>query len=73
MCLNIFIDLNVVSIIISIVNVSLRLFLTFEQQKTGSADKHAMSLINYADASDSEDIDEWEWRSMSQDDDQGYR
>ena len=73
MCLNIFIDLNVVSIIISIVNVSLRLFLTFEQQKTGSAYKYAMSLINYADASDSEDIDEWEWRSMSQDDDQGYR
>ena len=71
MRLNTFIDLNVVSIMISIVDVSLRLFLTFEQQQTGSAHKHAMSLINYGDASDSEDIDEWEWRSMSEDDDQG--
>ena len=55
---NTFIDLNVVSIMISIVKVSPRLFLTFEQQLTGSAHKHAMSLINYGDASDSEDIDE---------------
>ena len=30
-----------------------------------------MSLINHGDASDDEDIDEWEWRSMSEDDDQG--
>ena len=60
MHLNTFIDLNVVSIMISIVDVLLRLFLTFEQQQTGSAHKHAMSLINYGDTSDSEDIDEWE-------------
>ena len=32
-----------------------------------------MSLINHGDASDSEDIDEWEWRSMSEDDDQYAR
>ena len=62
MHLNTFIDLNVVSIMISIVDVSLRLFLTFEQQQTGSAHncKHAMSLINYGDTSDNEDIDKWE-------------
>ena len=60
MRLNTFIDLNVVSIIISIIDVSLRLLHTCEQQQTGSAHKHAMSLINYGDTSDSEDIDEWE-------------
>ena len=60
MHLNTFIDLKVISIMISIVDVLLRLFLTFEQQQTGSAHKHAMSLINYGDTSDSEDIDEWE-------------
>ena len=50
---------------------SLRLFLMFEQQQKGSAQKHALSLINHGDASDTENIDEWEWRSMSEDDDQG--
>ena len=58
--LNTLIDLNVVSIMINIVDVLLRLFLTFEQQQTGSAQKHAMSLINYGDTGDSEDIDECE-------------
>ena len=46
---NTFIDLNVVSIMISIVGVSLRLFLMFEQQQIGSAHKHAMSLINHGE------------------------
>ena len=70
---NTFIDLNIISIIISIIDVSLRLFHTFEQQQTGRALKHAMSLINHGDASDSKDIDEWEWRSMPEDDDQECR
>ena len=68
---NTFIDLNVISIMIRIVGVSLRLFLTFEQQQIGSAHYHASLLINHGHTSDSEDIDEREWRSMSEDDDQG--
>ena len=63
------IDLNVVSIMTSIIGVSLRLFLTFLQQQRGSAHYHTLSLINHGDASDSENIDEWEWRSMLEDDD----
>ena len=76
---NTFIDFIVVSIMISIFGVSLRLFLIFGQQQRGSAHKHAMSQACYVidkswgigDASDSKDIDEAEWRSMSEDDDQG--
>ena len=68
---NTFIDLNVISIMTSIVGGSLRLFLRFEQQQRGSAHQHTLSLINHDDASDSEDIDECEWRSMSEGDDQG--
>ena len=65
---NAFIDLNLVCIMTSIVGVSLRLFLMFEQQQRGSAHRHTLALINCGDAS--EDIDEWEWRSMLEDDDQ---
>ena len=46
---NTFIDFIIVSIMISIFGVSLRLFLTFEQQQRGSAHKHAMSLINHGE------------------------
>ena len=46
---NTFIDFIVISIMISIVGVSLRLFLTFEQQQRGNAHKYAMSLINHGD------------------------
>ena len=49
MCRNTFIAFIIVSITISIVGVSLRLFLTFEQQQTGSGHKHAMSLINHGE------------------------
>ena len=45
-------------------------FLCFQQQQRGSAHWHALSLIDHGDASDSEDLDEWDWRSMSEDDDQ---
>ena len=45
-------------------------FLHFEQQQRGSAHWHALSLINHGDANDSENIDKWDWRSMSEDDDQ---
>ena len=41
----------------SIAGVSLRL-LCFELQQRGGAHRHALSLINYGDASDSEHIDE---------------
>ena len=45
-------------------------FLCFEQQQNGSAYWHALTLINHGDASDSEDIGEWDWRSMLEYDDQ---
>ena len=35
-----------------------------------TTDWHALSLINHGDASDREDIDEWDWKSMLEDDDQ---
>ena len=65
-CHSTFIDLNVISFMTSIIGVSKRLFLTqvFEQHQRGSTHKHAMSLINHGDSSDSEDMDEWVWRRM---------
>ena len=66
---NTFTDLNVVSIMATIAGLSPRL-LYFEQQQRSSVHRHALSLINHGDASDSEDIDEWDWISMSEKDDQ---
>ena len=37
----------------------------------GSAHWHALSLINHGDASDGGGIDKWDWRRLSEDDDQG--
>ena len=48
-------------------------FLCLEHQQRGSAHWHASALINHGGTSDSEDIDEWEWRSMLEDDDQGWQ
>ena len=38
----------------------------------GSAHWHALSVVNHGDASDGGDIDEWDWRSVSENDDQEY-
>ena len=44
--------------------------LRFQQQQRGSAHWHALALINHGDASDGEHISEWDWRSISENDDQ---
>ena len=66
---NTFTDLNVVSIMVTIAGLSPRLLYS-EQQQRSSVHQDALSLINHGDASDSEDIDEWDWRSMSEKDNQ---
>ena len=73
MCSNTLIDLNVILVMTSItivVDYHRNYLLCFEQQQRSSAHYHALSLINHGDANDSEDIDEWDWRSMSGDDNQ---
>ena len=50
--------------------ISLDYFLCFEQQQTGgSAHWHTLSVINHGHANDGGDIDEWDWRSVSEDND----
>ena len=68
---NTFINLNIVTIMTSIAGVTLDYFLHCKQQQRGSTHWYALSVINHGDASDGGDIDEWDWRSMSEDDDQG--